>query len=177
MNFNMNPDQLLRLSELWTDKAITFGTKAVSALVIFILFWIGAMFIRSIFFKIGAKDRARQEAFQLLGRTFKIGLIIFGSITALGTMGMDVTALVTGLGLTGLALGLATKDPLTHAVCGILIILYRPVRIGEEIEVNGVMGKVTDIDLRCVTLMKDNQIIMVPNAQILSSTVKIIHNL
>jgi small-conductance mechanosensitive channel len=172
----LNPDRILTLSQIWTEKAIAFAPKAISAVIIFSIFWLAAMVIKSIFFKIGSKDIARREAFQLLGRTAKIGLIVFGAITSLGTLGMDVTALVAGLGLTGLALGLATKDPLTNAVCGILVILYRPVKIGEHIEISGVSGIVDDIDLRCVTLISDKEKIMVPNAQILSNVVKVTKN-
>ena len=51
-----------------------------------------------------------------MGRTAKIAILIFGTATALGTMGVNVSALIAGLGLTGIALGFAFRDALSNLV-------------------------------------------------------------
>ena len=54
----------------------------------------------------------------------KLSLIVFGLVTALGTAGVNVSALVAGLGLTGFALGFAFRDVLSNLLAGVLILLY-----------------------------------------------------
>ena len=73
--------------------------------------------------------------------------MIIGFITALGTMGIDVSAIVAGLGLTGFAFGFAFKDMLSNFISGIMIFIYEPFKLGDTIEVDGKTGKVVDINL------------------------------
>ena len=69
-------------------------------------------------------------------RAVRTTLIVIGFISALGTLGIDVTAMVAGLGLTGFALGFALKDVLSNAVAGVLILFYRPFALGDRIVVS-----------------------------------------
>ena len=63
---------------------------------------------------------------ELLGQTTKIAMVVLGIATALGTMGINISALVAGLGLTGFALGFAFRDVLSNLLAGILLLLFRP---------------------------------------------------
>ena len=101
----------------------------------------------------------------------KIALILFGIITALGTVGINVSALVAGLGLTGFALGFALKDALSNVLAGALILSYRPFRPGERIEVSGYQGTVTDIDFRYTTLQTEDKTILLPNANLFTNAI------
>ena len=91
-------------------------------------------------------------------------MVIVGFITALGTMGINISAIVAGLGLTGFAFGFAFKDMLSNFISGILIFIYEPFSLGDIIEVEGKKGKVIDINLRYVTIESENQNILVPNS-------------
>ena len=69
----------------------------------------------------------------LLARAAKIALITLGAVTALGNLGVDVSAIVVGLGLTGFALGFALRDTISNLLAGVLILLYSPFEIGNRI--------------------------------------------
>jgi small-conductance mechanosensitive channel len=97
---------------------------------------------------------------------------LIGVLSCLGTLGVDTTALVAGLGLTGLALGLAIKDAVSNFIAGLMIILYSPFELGDELEVSGAKGRVVDMDLRYVTIENESEQILIPNSSFLNSVVK-----
>src|SRR5918996_5146829 len=113
---------------------------------------------------IGERGGHRRDVFEFLARTPKIVLVVFGAVTALGTLGIDVSALVAGLGLTGFALGFALRDILSNILAGILLLTYRPFRRGDRIAVAGFEGIVADLDLRYTTLQTDTGKVLIPNA-------------
>jgi small-conductance mechanosensitive channel len=98
-------------------------------------------------------------------------LLLFGAVTALGTMGVNVSALVAGLGLTGFALGFAMKDILSNLMSGVLILLYRPFGVNDHITVTGLDGLMTDIDLRYTRLEKGDQTFLIPNSLLITNTI------
>jgi len=110
----------------------------------------------------------------VLTRTIRITMIVIGIITALGTVGINVSALVTGLGLTGFALGFALKDTISNLLAGILILLYQPFRIGDSIKVSGYMGEVSTIDLRYTELSQDGQTILIPNSKLFTDPIVVL---
>ena len=111
----------------------------------------------------------------LLARTSSITLIIFGFITALGTLGVNVSALVAGLGLTGFALGFALKDTISNLLSGILILLYQPFKIGNTITVSGYAGEVVSIDLRYTELDGEGNRILIPNSKLFTDPITVLH--
>ena len=112
----------------------------------------------------------------LLARTSKVALVIFGIITALGTVGINVSALVAGLGLTGFALGFALKDALSNLLAGVLILSYRPFRQGDRIEMSGYQGTVANIDFRYTTLQTEEKTILLPNSNLFTNAVVVFRN-
>ncbi len=121
-----------------------------------------------------AADRDRAQAIELLGQTLKLALLAFGAVSALGTIGVNVSALVAGLGLTGFALGFALKDALSNLLSGILIVLYRPFHRGDHIQVAGFEGRVVDIDLRYTTLEGEARRVLIPNSMLFTNTVVVV---
>ena len=67
------------------------------------------------------------DLIRLLARTAQIAVQVFGAVTALGTSGIDVSALVAGLGLTGFALGFAFRYVLSNVLAGVLILMLPPI--------------------------------------------------
>lgn len=113
------------------------------------------------------------ELSRLLGRAAKITLIALGTVCALGTWGIDVTALVAGLGLTGFALGLALKDIISNALSGILLIVYKPFGSDDRIAVSGFEGLVVDINLRYTVLNAEGKQVFVPNSTLFNNAVTV----
>jgi small-conductance mechanosensitive channel len=94
-----------------------------------------------------------------------------GVITALGTAGVNVSALVAGLGLTGFALGFALRDALSNLLAGILILIYRPFKRHDRISVAGFEGIVIETDLRYTTLQGEDKRILIPNATLFTHSI------
>jgi len=108
----------------------------------------------------------------LLSRVYYYGILIFGIITALGAAGLNVSALVTGLGLTGFALGFALKDVLSNLLSGIMLLLYRPFNIGDHIRMGEYEGTIETIRMRD-TLVRahDGRLIVIPNTKLITEVV------
>jgi small conductance mechanosensitive channel len=146
--------------------------RIISGLILILLFLALAWVVRRIFRRIARRfDVERRPLFNLGAETAWFTVITLGIIIGLGTMGVDVTALVAGLGLTGFALGFALRDAVSNLLAGILIILYQPFRVGDRIEVAGSAGTVVGIDLRYTVLDAADMRILVPNSTLLSNTV------
>jgi small conductance mechanosensitive channel len=150
---------------------LLFLARFVVALVAIAVFWMAGSAVARLIRRLGHARRVESSVVNLLAQPAKFGLIAFGGITALGTLGIDVTALVAGLGLTGLAIGLALKEIISNALSGILVIIYKPFREGDVIAVTTFEGTVRDINLRFTTLEAQGQEIYVPNAMIISNAV------
>ena len=107
---------------------------AISVLLA-LAFWLAARVVKNVLIRVGKRTGWAPDVIGLVAQASTFTLVVFGVITALGTVGINVSALVAGLGLTGFALGFALKDALSNVLAGALILSYRPFRRGERIEV------------------------------------------
>ena len=137
---------------------ITFLPKILIALAIFIGIYLISKVIAATILKIGKTGKlGRANVYRLLAKVSKIVIIIFGLLVSLGTVGIDITPLIAGLGLSGLALGLASKDSITNLLSGILILIYQPFKEGDIIKIGGSKGRVGEINLRYIQLIDDEE--------------------
>ena len=159
----MNKEKILELIYMYMPNIIL-------GIFIFILFW---FFSKTIQYGINnvLKNRSPDTNIsKVIASIIKNIIVIIGFITALGTIGINVSAIVAGLGLTGFAFGFAFKDMLSNFISGIMIFIYEPFKLGDSIEVDGKKGKVVDINLRYVTLTDEGQHILVPNSLLVSKS-------
>ena len=157
----------------WSGLAIDWSQKIGLALLILLGFWILAIVIRKIIRKAGGATGIDSSVVNLLARVANVVIWIMGLVTALGTVGIDVSAIVASLGLTGFAVGFALKDSISNLLSGVLILIYRPFRVGQWINVKSFEGNVTAIDLRYTTLEKDDEKILVPNSLLFTNPINI----
>src|ERR1044071_6256145 len=130
------------------QNAQAFGRSFVTAAAIFLVFWLVASVGRRLIAYAAPRVKADTSVVLLLSRLYYYGILTFGVVTALGTAGLDISALVAGLGLTGFALGFAFKDVLSNFVSGAILLAYRPFRIGDVIEMGEFLGAIEDIRIR-----------------------------
>jgi len=150
-------------------------TSFGGAILIFIGFWIAGGLARTVLYRVAERDKQRKDVLELLASAARWGIIGFGAITALGTLGADVTGLIAGLGLTGFALGFALKDILSSLMAGMLILLNRPFVSGDRIIVTGIEGRVAKIDLRYTEVVDDaGKRNLIPNANVLGNVVTVL---
>jgi small conductance mechanosensitive channel len=110
----------------------------------------------------------------LLVRIIKLLMLALALVIALGTAGMDVTALIAGIGVAGVGVGLAMQGVLGNLVAGLTIIFTKPFRVGEYIEVVGESGQVQTIELFSTTLLHtDRSRVVIPNRKLVG---EILHN-
>lgn len=158
----------------WAVHARLYGLRAVSALVIFLAFYAAAVVAQRIILRFGTRtdDPQRQQVLGLLGQIAKSTTQVAGLLTALGTLGIDVSALVAGLGLTGFALGFAFRDALSNLLAGVLVLLYQPFRVGDHIKAGDFQGRVTEIDLRYTTLEGEGETTyLIPNSMLFTNPI------
>ena len=99
-------------------------------------------------------------------------LMIFVIIAAINQIGVQTTSLIAIMGAAGLAIGLALQGSLANFAAGVLIVLFRPYRVGDFVEAAGISGIVLEVQI-LTTILKtvDNKQIIVPNGQIMGSII------
>lgn len=157
----------------WLDQhALDWGIKIAIAIAIFIVGKIIARILANVLEK--AMHRAKMENLlvSFLGNIVYGVLLVAVVLAALDSLGVNVTSLLAILGAAGLAVGLALKDSLANFAAGVMIIIFRPFKIGDFITAGGVSGTVNEIGL-FATLMStgDNQRIIVPNSGIIGGNI------
>lgn len=151
-----------------------FVPRAGAAIVIALGFWIAAVVVAGLLRRFASVRGLDPDLAELVGRAGRVTLVLLGAVTALGTLGLDVSALVAGLGLTGFALGFALRDVISNTLAGVLILLYRPFRRGDRVAVAGAEGTVSQIDLRYTTLVVDEGTrVLVPNSILFTNSIRV----
>lgn len=154
-----------KLTELAIEESMIWLPKLAAVLFIIILFFVLAKFVKRVIINISAKLELDPHLTIFFAQVSRIIFVILGLVTALGTIGINVSALVAGLGLTGFALGFALKDTISNILSGVLILLYRPFLVGDKIKVAGFEGKVTSVDLRYTKLDSEEGTVLIPNSK------------
>ena len=157
------------------DQAALWAPRVGGVIVIFIVFLILAKIMKRIITRYAQRLELHRNLTLLLARTSSITLIILGLVTALGTIGVNVSALVAGLGLIGFAIGFALKDTISNLLSGVMILLYRPFEVGNRIKISGYEGVVISIDLRYTELDAGGNKILIPNSKLFTDPITILH--
>lgn len=163
-----------RLSERFREDLVAAGPRVAAALAVVLAFWVAARVLALVVRRFGGARALDPDLMRLLGRAAHGTLVAVGAVTALGTLGLDVTALVAGLGLTGFALGFALRDIVSNTLAGVLILLFKPFHRGDRVSVAGAEGVVGDVDLRYTTLVVDEGTrVLVPNATLFTNAIRV----
>ncbi len=117
---------------------------------------------------IGSKyQKLDNTLFNFLGNIARYVILTFTALIVLNTFGVQTTSIVAVIGAAGLAIGLALQGTLSNVAAGVMIILFRPFKIGDFVDVAGKMGTVKDISLNFTELADlSNVQVIVPNSQV-----------
>jgi small conductance mechanosensitive channel len=171
-----------KLTELGIDpqalmKYITeYGAKVIAAMLIFFIGRIIARIIRNAIKTVLTKSRVDVTLASFISNMAFAVLLSLVVISSINKLGINTTSLAAVVAAAGLAIGLAFQNSLSNIAAGIMIIVLRPFKVGQFIEIGSISGTVTDIDIM-TTEMKtvDNKKVIVPNSQITSDKI-INHN-
>jgi small conductance mechanosensitive channel len=107
-----------------------------------------------------------------LSRVIAIVGITLSLLTALSTVGVDINALIAALGLTSLAIGLALKDTIENAITGVLLLIQRPFKVCDVIQVASVTGTVVDVAIRTTKIKSvDGLHVLIPNRHVYDAVI------
>ena len=167
LGFDWN--ELLLLAQ---TKGIEFAINLVLAILIF---YVGK-FVVNLIVRGTAKVMQTQEVDKTL-QTFicnleRMVLMVIVIIAGIGQLGIETTSFIAIFGAAGLAVGLALQGSLSNFASGVLIVLFRPYKVGDFIEGAGVSGVVVEVQILTTVLKTgDNKQIVVPNGQIMNSII------
>ncbi|MEM9841781.1 MAG: mechanosensitive ion channel domain-containing protein [Pseudomonadota bacterium] len=165
------------MSALWadySDQILGFGAKALGALIVLIIglrvaAWLGRL-VRSISMQQESIDDTLGNFFGSLVR-WAVTAAVF--IAVLQVFGVPATSFVAILGALTLAIGLSLQGALGNIASGVMIMIFRPYKLGDYVEAAGAAGTVKDINLfQTVLATVDNVMIMVPNSQAIDGIIK-----
>ena len=149
-----------------------YGIKIVIAIVIFLVGRMVAKWISQITQSTMIKKQVDPALQHFISSLVYYGLMIFVIIAALSQVGIQTASLIAVVGAAGLAIGLALQGSLANFAAGFLILMFRPFKIGDYVEVAGVGGSVEKIMIFTTELKTpDNKKVIIPNGAITSDTI------
>ncbi len=155
-----------------SDTISMYVVNFVIAIAIFIVGKYVAKLVTRIALKSMDKSGVDETLKQFLESTIYGILLIVVILASLGQIGIETTSFIAILGVIGLAIGLAFQSALSNISAGVMIIIFRPIKIGNFVEAGGVSGTVEEINI-FNTIMKtgDNKVIIVANSNIIGGNI------
>ena len=148
-----------------------FVNIAVAAVILY-AGWKIAKFLRDLIVSVLARKNIDAMLVSFTGNIAYIAMLLFVIVAALGQLGVQTTSIITMIGAAGLAIGLSLQSSLSNVAAGMMIIFFRPFKVGDQIEAAGVSGIVEGIQIFSTQLRSaDNKAIIVPNSSITSGNI------
>lgn len=167
MDLNAEVDQLVKTSQSWIPLIMEYGSRFLLALLTLSIGW---WLINKVTFRLGKLLALRNADLALQGfisSLANIALKVLLMVSVASMIGVETTSFVAAIGAAGLAIGLALQGSLANFAGGVLILLFRPFRIGDVIEAQGVSGTVDNIQIfHTVLRTGDNKTVIMPNGSL-----------
>lgn len=160
----LTPETMARL----TETAIGWGVTALGALVVFLIgMWIAGFLKKTTFKAVNRAPNLDETLARFFASIVYYVIVAFVVIAVLSMFGIQTTGLAALIGAAGLAVGLALQGTLGHVASGVMLLAFRPFKIGDYVEVAGEAGTVKEINLFTTYLATpDNVKIIVPNGDV-----------
>ena len=158
--------------QLLGEVLIRFLLKVLAALIILYIGSKLAAWIHRFSLKVIERHNFDETVTSFLSTLIYYALMIAVGIVALGQLGVQTASLVAVIGAAGLAIGLALQGSLSNFAAGVLLILLRPFKVGDLVEVGGAFGHVKVIEIFTTTIKSvDNLKVIIPNAKIIGDNI------
>lgn len=154
------------------EMGVEYGIKLVTALLIYIIGRWVAKLIKKVIMGVLQKSNVDALLVTFAANLTYAALIAFVVLAALSQIGIETTSFIAILGAAGLAVGLALQGSLANFAAGVLMIIFRPFKVGDFIEAAGVSGVVEGLDIFTTRMRTgDNKAIIIPNGNILNGNI------
>lgn len=166
MDLNAEVDQLVRQSQTWLPLIMEYGSRLLLALLTLAIGW---WIINKVSARLGKLVGLRADAALqgFISTLANIVLMVLLMVSVASMIGIETTSFVAAIGAAGLAIGLALQGSLANFAGGVLILMFRPFRIGDWIEAQGVAGTVDSIQIfHTVLRTGDNKTVIMPNGSL-----------
>jgi len=152
--------------------AVEYGMKVLGALVILIIgLWVAKLLKRGVV-KLMERGKVDPTLISFVASLAHMTLQVFVVIAALEKLNFKTTSFVAVLGAAGLAVGLALQGSLSNFAAGVLMIIFKPFKVGEVVEAGGVLGSVREIGILTTTIdTLDNKKTIVPNSKLMADNI------
>lgn len=135
-------------------------------------FWLSNLVKRLIIGLSKRHEGLDDTLFHFFGSLARYAILVFAGLIILDRFGIQTASLVAILGAAGLAIGLALQGTLSSLAAGVMLIIFRPYKVGDFVEAGGTFGKVDGLTLFTTDMITfDNQHIIIPNAEIWGKTI------
>lgn len=170
----MDQEQITETINHVAELVTAYGLQVVGAVVILIVGWVAAGWARSAANKGLGKIRGMDETLQHFLSTLVRYLVIAVTVVmVLERFGVQTASLIAVLGAAGLAIGLALQGTLSNLAAGVMLLFFRPFKIGDFVDAAGISGTVKVISLFTTEMATpDNVKIIVPNKQLWDTSIK-----
>ena len=172
MSFWENIDVTVMVEELLAALT-TYGLDVIGAIIILIIGNIISKSVPKTLSKLLNKRNIDQTVVNFLGNLTRATIMIFTVLLVLAQFGVQTASLIAVLGAAGLAIGLALQGTLSNVAGGVMLLCFRPIKIGDFVEVAGLAGTVKAVNLFTTEMATgDNVQIILPNATVWGSAIK-----
>jgi small conductance mechanosensitive channel len=161
-----------KIIEFMQTDGLAFGIDVVIALLIF---FVGRIIIGILVRGMSAamqKNGVEKTLETFVNNLVRTALLIVVIIAAIGQLGIQTTSFIAIFGAAGLAVGLALQGSLSNFASGVLIVMFRPYKVGDFVEAAGISGSIEQVQI-LTTIFKtgDNKQVIVPNSQVMNSII------
>jgi small conductance mechanosensitive channel len=158
------------------EGAIAFSLIAIPKLLLALLFYFAGIyvirFVLNSVHKIFVSYKIEHSLTTFLSSLLKGVLYVLLTLAVLSTLGVEVTAFIAVLGAAGLAVGLALQGSLSNFAGGVLILIFKPFKVGDVIEAQGTVGSVEAIDILYTRVRNfDNKVVIIPNGTLANNSI------
>ncbi|MDQ0512254.1 mechanosensitive ion channel family protein [Ancylobacter amanitiformis] len=150
------------------DLFILYGLNALYALGLLVLGWYAASVVERLVLRaFGAARRVDPTVGVFLASIARYGVLVFVGVAVLQRFGIQTTSIIAVLGATSLAVGLALQGTLSNVAAGVMLLLFRPFKLGDQVEIGGMAGTVKGLTLFITELAAgDNVQVLMPNGKV-----------
>ena len=165
-------DNMSLFMERLPEILLSFGAKLIVALIIFFIGkWI-AKAISNVVKRLMGKGKMDSNVAQYLGNLIYGVMLAFVIIAAIARLGVQTTSLVAIFGAATLAVGMALQGTLGNFASGVMLLIFRPFKVGDSVIAGGINGKVHDIGIFATTIIpSDGRKVIVPNGKLSNDTI------
>ncbi|MEO8197094.1 MAG: mechanosensitive ion channel [Thermoanaerobaculia bacterium] len=154
------------------DRIFRHLPGVLTGVVVFLFFWLLARLAARLVRRLAARARSDEALRELLVPLTRFAVLSIGVLMALDQMGFEVRSLIAGLGIAGLAVGLAAQETMANIIAGFAILWDQPFRLGDTVTMAGNQGQVSEIGLRSTRIRTfDQREVILPNKEVIQQPI------